>query len=158
MLFGIVDCSTSFSPSTSASPILKLFEIRRTRSKCPRCPRAIRSCWQRSSLQRWLCGDFRVVQDCSPRYHAVPQSSEGRWPGRCCAPCVAQHLDTSHVVSSLEIQPMATATHRVHSQGQAHTLPKLPSKDSRKCVVEFNLLNPPHASLHNTTATAPQSI
>lgn len=37
MLFGIVDCSTSLSPSTSASPILKLFEIRRTRSKCPRC-------------------------------------------------------------------------------------------------------------------------
>lgn len=36
MFFGIVDCSISFSPSTSASPILKLFEIRRTRSKVPK--------------------------------------------------------------------------------------------------------------------------
>lgn len=68
----------------------------------PSAQGAIRSCWPLATeltskvAMRWLQVEEAVVVDCSPRYHAVPQSSEGSWPGRCCAPCVAQHLDTSH--------------------------------------------------------------
>ena len=165
MLFGIVDYSTSFSPSTSASPILKLFEIRRTRSKCPRCPRAIRSCWQRSSLQRWLCGDFRWRRRrCRITHHATtPFHRAQKAAGLVDAVLHVWHNTWTQVMSQCGFFPVNPTngysyTSCSFSQGKAHTLPKLPSKGSRKCVFEFNLLNPPHASLHNTTATAPQSI
>ena len=89
--------------------------------------------------------------DCSPRYHAVPQNSEGSWPGRCCAPCVAQHLDTSHSNQWLQL-------HIVFILKEKHTHFRSYLPRAHENVFEFNLLKPPHASLHNTTATAPQSI
>lgn len=104
MLFVIVDCSTSFSPSTSASPILKFVGLGPSAQGAQE-PSGVAGNGAHFkggyAAMRWLQVEEEAVVDCSPRYHAVPQSSEGRWPGRCCAPCVAQHLDTSHVVSSL---------------------------------------------------------